>query len=258
MTKIIRGLPFGDYCEIDAINNSGLKLIRQSPMHYKLAKRKETKALVVGHASHTATLEPHLFNDLYCVFSEGQTKTTKEGKKEWSELESTGKTILRHAEYVDAMSIANAVRNYSPAAQYIKNGNAELTIVTELDDLTVKCRYDYLIASSSIVDLKTTENASPESFIRSITNYGYDMQAAFYIDCGRAAGLEIDGFIFIAVESAHPYAVGIYQLDDESIEIGRQKYQAALERYRECEAFDDWPGYSPELLTLTLPNWARK
>ena len=274
MTQIIEGLPFADYCEIDAINNSGLKLILRSPSHYKKQEKKDTKALVVGHAGHTATLEPHLFNHNYAVFGEGMTKTTKEGKAEWARLEATGKTILRHSEAKDAHQIA-AAAHANETARKLLVGRPELTIITELKGILCKARFDNLYNSESdhdwfmsvfgddaepgnyIADLKTTEDASPK-FEKSITNYGYDMQDAFYTDIGNAADLDIKGFIFVAVESVNPYEVGIYMLTPEWRQIGREKYKYALDTYVECCFYEEWPGYSPKIVRLAPPAFVVK
>ena len=273
-TRIIEGLPFGDYCKIDAINNSSLKKILRSPKHYKEQEPQETKALVVGHAAHTATLEPHLFNHNYVVFGENLTKTTKEGKAEWNRLEATGKTILRHKEAVDAWQIASATI-LSKTGLKLLVGRPELTVITELHGVLCKARFDNLYNSESehdwfmsvfgddaepgnyIVDLKTTEDASPK-FEKSIVSYGYDMQDAFYTDVGNAAGQDIKGFIFVVVESAAPYAVGVYMLTPEWRQIGREKYQHALDTYAECCFSEEWPGYSPKIVRLAPPAYVVK
>jgi len=273
-TRIIEGLPFGDYCQIDAINNSGLKLILRSPSHYKKQEQKDTKALVVGHAGHTAVLEPHLFHHNYAVFGEGLTKTTKEGKAEWERLEATGKSILRYSEARDAHQIAAAVKANETARRLLV-GRPELTVITELQGILCKARFDNLYNSEDdhdwfmsifgddaepgnyIIDLKTTEDASPK-FEKSITNYSYDMQDAFYTDVGNAADLNIKGFIFVAVESTNPYEVGVYMLSPEWRQIGREKYQYALDTYAECCFSEEWPGYSQKIVRLAPPAFVVK
>ena len=79
-----------------------------------------------------------------------------------------------------------------------------------------------------IIDLKTTRDSSPESFRRSAYNYGYDRQAAFYLD-----GFKADEFWFLVIEKESPYRVGIYKASDEFIEGGRQKNQSLLKKYKE-------------------------
>lgn len=142
-----------------------------------------------------------------------------------------------------------------------------------------------------IGDLKTTEDASPEGFAKSIANWRYDVQHAYYMDGTRLA-LEqgkcnppqegkaelsvywtdpVTGvlcrcrpdfwrgypkhFAFIAVEKKPPYAVGVYVLDSEGVEIGRAQYQHDLRVYAECVRSGEWPGYGDKIQTISLPGW---
>lgn len=142
-----------------------------------------------------------------------------------------------------------------------------------------------------IGDLKTTEDASPEGFAKSIANWRYDVQHAYYMDGTRLA-LEqgkcnppqegkaelsvywtdpVTGvlcrcrpdfwrgypkhFAFIAVEKKPPYAVGVYVLDSEGVEIGRAQYQHDLRVYAECVRTGEWPGYGDKIQTISLPAW---
>ena len=142
-----------------------------------------------------------------------------------------------------------------------------------------------------IGDLKTTEDASPEGFAKSIANWRYDVQHAYYMDGTRLA-LEqgkcnppqegkaelsvywtdpVTGvlcrcrpdfwrgypkhFAFIAVEKKPPYAVGVYVLDSEGVDIGRAQYQHDLRVYAECLRTGEWPGYGDKIQTISLPAW---
>lgn len=257
--EIIFDLPFGEYCEIDRLNNSAIKLINRSPFHYKYGEREETSALVVGHAGHTAILEPDQFENRYAVFPEGMTKTTKEGKATWAELDESGKCILRHAQAKDALALAKAIRAHPESSKLLTGGKPEVTVLSEIDNIETKIRIDYWRPDlNMLIDVKTTENASFEAFQRSINNYGYDMQDAFYTDNCRYAGIDAERFVFIVVESSAPYGIAIYELDEESRHVGRRKYLAGLERYRECDALDEWPGYPDHIQSISLPYWALK
>lgn len=145
--------------------------------------------------------------------------------------------------------------------------------------------------NNMVVDLKTCEDASLEGFSKSIANWRYDVQHPYYLDGLREALLQgnceppaegaaelsaywIDKatgvlcrcrpdfwrgkpnhFIFIAVEKKPPYAVGVYKLDDESVDLGRAVYRHDLARYAECKATDTWPGYGDKIQTISVPGW---
>lgn len=256
--NIIHNLPFDEYCNLERLNNSGIKLIvNHSPFHYKNAERDETSSLVIGHAGHTAVLEPDEFESRYAVFPEGMTKTTKEGKSTWAELESSGKSILRFSEYTAAMSAAKAIRGNRVANELLADGDAEVTVLAEIDDVPTKIRIDYYRPDlGMLIDVKTSDDAGLGAFSRSIASYGYDIQAAFYLDTCRMLDLPAESFVFIVVENKAPYGVAVYEIDQTSIEIGREKYQRGLDIYRQCIAFDEWPGYPEEIQPISLPTWA--
>jgi exodeoxyribonuclease VIII len=108
------------------------------------------------------------------------------------------------------------------------------------------------------VDFKSTDNASKDAFSKSIANYGYARQAAYYLDLAKDSGLPHTEFVFVAVEKEPPYAVGIYQLDQESIQWGRKKYTDLLSLYIKCRDENHWPGYSQEPQIISLPQWAMR
>ncbi len=61
----------------------------------------------------------------------------------------------------------------------------------------------------------------------------------------------------IVVESKPPYAVVVYDIPEEVIEIGREEYTRLLELLADCERANDWPG--PAMggeVMFSLPSWA--
>ena len=125
--------------------------------------------------------------------------------------------------------------------------------------LQCKCRPDWLTDDGSlIIDLKTTEDASPKGFEKSVGNWRYHVQAAWYLHgIEQASGTRPDQFIFICVEKKPPYAVAVYAADPEMIEIGWQQAQRDLEVLATCKAANAWPGYSDQIETISLPRWMR-
>ena len=246
------------YFERPEINCSSLKLILQAPalyQHQKTTPRTETKAMKVGSAVHCLTLEPSVFVDAYAV-APAVDKRTKEGKQVWAELEETGKTILSIDEFELVQGVSEAVQNHPTASKLLSEGIAEHEIYTSIDGVPAKAKLDWY-RNGFVIDLKTTEDASPSGFRTAVAKYKYAIQAAWYLDCCAAAGMNATEFIFIAVEKSAPYLIGIYVLSEADIERGRADYQKALALYCECESSGVWRGYSPHIETLTdLPSWA--
>ena len=143
----------------------------------------------------------------------------------------------------------------------LEEGIAEKTIIW--DDLATgapcKARPDFVtqrMGSTFIVDLKTTEDASPRGFSRSAYKYRYHVQAAFYLDgYEQAHGVTPEAFIFIAVEKNPPYLVACYIYGPEDLSLARETYRANLATYLECRNSNSWPGYPEIINPLELPNY---
>ena len=49
--------------------------------------------------------------------------------------------------------------------------------------------------------------------------------------------------------------MGVFILDDLSIEVGRRLYRTALREYAECKASGLWPAYKEEEEIISVPEW---
>ena len=260
-----------DYHAHPAISKSHLDLIARSPLHYwaryidpKRVMPEPTPAMRLGSALHTHVLELHKWDREYVVAPDGIDRRTKAGKEAWSafEAEAAGKTVLSRDEADHVMHMGRAIHSH-PAAAMLLNlpGEAETTHVwTDANTgLGCKCRPDWLTKDGSIVvDLKTTEDASPAGFRKSIGQWRYGVQAAWYSwGLQEATGIRPAQFIFCAVEKKAPYAVACYAADEEMIQLGMETAMRDLQRIAECRTAERWPGYSDQIEMISLPNWLR-
>lgn len=255
---IIYDMSNADYHSHEALSKSGTDDLDKSPMHFKARRekpREETPAMAIGTAVHTLTLEPETFFDRYVVAPAGIDRRTTAGKTAWAEIEGSGKIVLKHEDFQQIESMASAVRAHPVTEALFDEGRAEVSFFSTLSGVDVKCRPDWFREDGIIVDLKTTEDASPGGFSSSVAKFNYHKQAAFYSDILSDIGFDVAAFVFIAVEKSYPYAVGIYELDLDAIDLGRQAYLANLETYRECMKSGIWPGYSTNVEVLNLPRW---
>lgn len=250
-----------EYFAHSAINCSGLKLIAsKTPAHFKYqqtAPRKETPAMFIGSAVHCATLEPEAFDERYIVAPKID-KRTKDGKAAWAELEASGKVVLSEDDGEQVMRIAHAVRANKSAAKLLTNGKAEVAVFSEIDGQAVKCKCDYLRENVAVIDLKTTDDASEKGFMKSVLNYGYHQQAAFYMDVMQAVGQPVERFVFVVVEKTAPFLVAIHELSDEFVELGRELNRKALAMYEDCSITGNWYGYDENITLISPPFWAIK
>lgn len=253
-----------DYHAAPGISKSGLDLIAKSPYLYRNRPYVEpTKAMLIGSAFHSAALEPHTFTELFAIAPEVNARTNA-GKAELELFASAnkGKSILQKddAEHVDAM--AHAVRQHPVATSLLSEGQSE-TSIFHIDEPTgelVKVRPDWMV-EDLLVDLKSTEDATPEAFSKAMWNYRYFVQAAFYLDVANAAlGFKrFNSFCFVVCEKKPPYQVAIYVADQATIDIGRTVYRSDLEKYHHCRVTDSWPGINDgRIQEIGLPGWAER
>jgi len=106
--------------------------------------------------------------------------------------------------------------------------------------------------SGIVLDLKTTIDASPKGFAKSVRQYGYLFQSAWYMTALRAMGERPKQFVFLVVEKSEPYATACYALDNNDIEKEIPRVLESIKLYGECLRTDVWPGYTDDIKTLNL------
>ena len=251
------------------ISKSDLDLLARSPKLLKLKKdgllqSEQTPSLLLGSVTHKLVLEPFSFDSEYAVAPLCD-KRTKEGKEIIAEFErkSEGKTIITAEIYEKAKAMSEAVLSHGATNTFLSHGHAEGAYFGEMDGVAVKCKPDFYNPKLGlIIDLKTTDDASPAGFAKSIANYNYHVQCAFYSDILRNLGEKVSKFLFIAVEKKEPYEVAFYELDTEAIEKGRERYKSLLSLWRHCVDKGEFFGYGEfdgenykPVRTLSLPVW---
>ena len=228
-------------------------------LHNKTAETVPTKAMEEGTAVHTYFLENELFKNRYCYKPKAFNGRTKEGKQ-W--MEEHGHLNVLASEWEENLIHMNHSFLSSPAKMiYDLDGLTELSYFSEdLGGIRAKCRPDWISSDSGIVvDLKTTQDASPKGFQKSIANFGYHIQAAFYLRTLQSLGLDSYDFIFIAIEKTAPFCVGVYRASTEMLEEGNKKVDEAINKILWCKDNDSYPDYTPnEIETISLPPWMTK
>jgi len=257
MTK--RLISNADYHNSPAVGSTTLKTIdKKSVYHAVNQKLEQTDALLLGQLLHALILEPETVEDAYAV-KPVVDRRTKSGKALYAEFleEAELKTIVSSDIWKQANEMAKAILDNPVTENLLSGGESEMSYFAK-DALNIerKCRLDYR-KGNTIVDIKSTLDASPQGFMRSIMKFNYHLQAAYYMDTVNLEGTDqVNDFIFIAVEKTAPFAVGVYRLDAQSLLAGRKRYAAALTDLAEFKASDkpskDF-GYSNEVVDIELP-----
>lgn len=262
---IIPGIPIEEYHRHGSVSKSQLDQFAKSPAHYLASlttPRKETPAMRIGSLFHGLVLEPER---VQIAVAPQCDKRTKAGKETWEAfcLGNQGAEIVTAEEGEMLLGMRASVMDH-PAARALLNGpgiaEGSCFWYDEQSGELCRCRPDkYRQDLGIIVDLKTTDDASPAGFARSIWKYAYHRQAALYMDgVSESTGDIIKGFVFVAVEKAAPYAVGVYRLDMQGEEAGRVSYKDLLLDLADCKVNRNFPAYSAKIETISLPAYAVK
>jgi len=267
-----------DYYAIKALSHSMLSCLAQNPMECKMRyvddpptlPEKDTAAFAMGHAVHCLTLEPERFDERFAVAPKVDRRTTA-GKVAWAEYleDSEGKTVLDEQDYADAVACVQALYNHADFATIMQQPKrVEVEHHFDLFGHRFKSRLDCIIDSMKlIVDIKTTDDASPHRWQWSAVDYGYHRQAFIYqgaVELSHANKKRADEsyrFIFAVVEKPKPSTRGIpptvalYELDSETMRMGAKDTFALVQEYERRLEQNDWQQpYSSGIVPLRLPK----
>lgn len=267
---IVLDMPEAEYHSHAALSSTGARLLLDSPARFHYAQSHpqahrdafdlgtavHTKVLGIGHKVITYPPE-HL--------TPSGNPSTKAATVEWAEEQrANGLVVIGAAQAAQVDRMAEAVLSHPTARSlFEQEGNAEASVfgTDKETGVDIRARFDFLPNfmqdNPRAIDLKTTaKEASANGFIKSVMNFGYDVQQTHYEDTLKAAiDLEMP-FAFVVVETAAPHLVGVHELDIVFREMGKAKARRARELFAACKASGEWPGYPDEVQLLSPPAWA--
>jgi exodeoxyribonuclease VIII len=218
----------------------------------------------MGHAVHCLALEPEMFDERFAVAPKVDRRTTA-GKVAWAEYLSDceGKKVLDEQDHADAVACVQALNNHPEFATIMAQPRrVEVEHHFDLFGHRFKARLDCVIDSMRLIlDIKTTDDASPDRWKWSAVDYGYHRQQFIYqVALDKAKG-ERYRFIFAVVEKPKPSTRGIpptvalYELDDATMEMGEEDTWRLVQDYEDRTANGWWQQYySNGIVPLRLPK----
>lgn len=263
-----------DYRALDAVNQSQLKMFAKSARAAKYATEfpRDSSAFKLGRAADTLLFKPAEFDELFVEYAgsylkDGKTWTENRSGAGWAAFkkEHEGKRqILTDDEAKEARCIARACHQHQVAAGLLVDGKAHTVVLwnDELTGLLCKAQLDYWQPDAMRVnDVKTARDVEPRAWGAASFKFGYNVQAAFYID-GLSTALDLapEDFTFtdIAIEKSMYPDVVCYEVSRELIAYGRHQYRAWLRQYSICQDTGHWPGIAENhTMTTETPAWAQ-
>lgn len=259
---IFHDIPPGEYYSNQAVSNSYLQRLHHCPLAAGL-ELSQTPTLKFGRALHCFVLEgEEIFKEQIAVAPE-VSKRTEIWKLFETAAEMQAKTIITQKEADKIKAMDNAVRSHPLAGEMLLEGKPETTVFWNdpTTGLDCKCRIDWIPGKFEgvLVDLKTTQDASPKGFERSIAKYGYARQAAIYlhgINQFQPTKKTFDIFVFIAIETTPPYRTEVYTLSEEWLQWGYRQFRELIEKELVCRGRKFYPNFTHSgAIELDKPRW---
>ena len=223
------------------------------------ADRKMTDALRFGQAFHLAILEPEEFNKRVEWWD--KTKGTNTIAFEEAESSMADRMLLCPTVWKEKLvdMLDAYLANPETRALLEIEADNEVTMVWTDKETGIECkgRLDRAaIKSSLLIDFKTTRDASEEGFKKSVREFGYHIQDAFYRSgYEEVFGEKPAGFAFPLIEKEPPYLTNLCQLSDDALEAGDYIFRRNLRHYADCIDKGHFPGYGPGTKTVGLEKW---
>jgi hypothetical protein len=228
--------------------------VRTHPVH--------SDAFDFGHAAHAAVLGAGA--EVVVVSADSWRGNAAQDAKAAAYAEGKTPLLAKDAAVVDAMAAQLRAHPIAAALLDPDHGQPERSLFTQDADTGVWLRgmFDWLPNPDRpgryiIPDYKTTAgNGDPAAFARTMADYRYHGQAAWYTDLVRALGIAEDpAFVFIVQSKTAPYLVSVVEPDAEALDVGRTENRAAIDLYAQCTADNHWPAYGDGITAASLPPW---
>jgi hypothetical protein len=240
----------------EIVSNSYLGRLAKVPACAKIPQE-ETEAMKFGRLFHTYVLEPENLDKEYVLVDSFPAKPNRR---------STQQTIATYERFIYALNgkqpysqsdfdivsrMKESVMNHPSASKFLAEGISETTLIWTDEETGLKCkaRPDRIPDGKKgvILNLKSTLNASKNTFQSDCVKYGY----------ARAAGMELEGFSIltgsvymdlvyaeIAVEKEAPFRCECYTIEADFLEWGYAEFHRLLQIEKICRDNNFYPNYN--------------
>lgn len=286
------GVSYEDYASWKAVNASVLKIVANvTPKHAKAKldglMDKDTPDRKLGRGFHCGLLEPATFSQRFPVAS-GCVELLKSGPRKGEPCGASGSfwdhennfwycgthakgntsleqpdEFLSEEQFAAIESMRKEVFNHKVVKLVRQHGGCELSVVWARDGIPCKARIDKAILDKScpdcLLDLKKMQvmAGTERTLQQAISNYGYDCQAAWYVDgvASLRIGKKAPLWAWIFVEDAYPFDVHPLWASRSMLDVGRAKNDRAWKLFRWCLENDTWPGYADDIYEVSPADW---
>lgn len=231
-----------EYFANPAVDQTQLKQFLTSPAEWAFNRlhpqEASTPAFQFGTAFHALTLHT---DPQVVTYPEGMSPLTKAGKQWKTDEEDAGHLVISRKDYDFIQLMQSNLEDTDRKTLDDAECEKAVIITDSQTGIPVKIKIDALPADTSyVIDLKTTCHL--DDFARSMVDYGYHIQAAFYLDVLAQAGIReanrFEFWNFTKTGSGDYRKSFLTAVDDGSdsfyaLQAGRRAYRNALTKMSE-------------------------
>lgn len=250
-------------------SHSSLECFRDSAAAYNqiynlhtLSRPGPSDSLKLGTALHAWVLETSRFDDLVAVIPAGTERRSNNGKADWAKFleDNLGKTIIDGAQFELVNAMGLALRHSPIAGPLVFDAAGENEVAIRWHDsdsgVWLKACFDRLLDCGMDLNLKTSRNPCPKQWAKDSVNFGYERQSALY-RAGKQAVIGSEQSFHVVVGTEPPHLVGVFELGDAELDLGRAANVDTLQRLAFCRETEDWSdAWENEITTINYPRWA--
>lgn len=212
------------------ISSSALRRFQRQGMAPELARvsRPPAREASLGDALHAMLLEPDRFEAQFVQAAPGTPAARLRGPEEL--FERTWLSV-RECEALRAMARGVWECARPQLSGWLRDGAKELSLYWS-DDAggRWKGRPD-CFTEAVILELKTSSDIRPQRFARARERFGYDLQAALYLEgVERLTGTR-PRFLYVVVESVRPHSVWVQEPSAEELARARASLHEVRVRF---------------------------
>lgn len=261
------GIYHADPCDTPSLSNSIANiLLRQSPQHAFMAhprlnpdyEGEDDKKFDKGTAAHCLLLEGA--NKIAVLEFDDYRKDAAKVARDEALL--AGKLPILAPQYHDVEQMARIAKQAIADCPDLggtmleSDGYAEQTVIWQEGKAWFRSRLDWLSHDYRLIlDYKTTDIATPDSWMRGICNHGYDIQPSFYKRGVKAVTGVKANFVFVVQEATAPYSVYFVGVPPAYEALGDEKVEEAKTIWQQCMSTGKWPAYTNRIMYPDLKPW---
>lgn len=265
MATITNALTNAEYRKVDAISKSDLDYISKSPALMEWSRNAHSdgsEAIDRGTDLHCALLEPDVFAVTYCRMPDYDLRSAagRSSAESFRELMAhSGRNLLEAKQHDLVTAMRDSVLAHPTARAFLESQcRNEHSIFWDKGGIKLKARPDCLPDSElfgpMLVDVKKIGDI--DHLQRSIQQFRYNVQSAFYSDAYHQLTGEYPRFVFVAVgerRSIGRHPVRVFELPGEWVDMGRSAYLSDLEKVKELREF----GIGLDVEVIEMPRWVK-